>query len=245
MTRDIKLISFDLDNTLWDVEPVIHTAEALTQTWLEEFCPKLFIRFTKEQLQQARLEYWRNHPELRHLITRVRRDSLRIKLIEAGYCLHQAIELADMAMEVFLEARHRVTYFDDALSTLNQLAPRFTLAAISNGNASPRRLGLGQFSYHLSAEQVGAAKPSPEPFELAMAMASVCPGQMIHVGDCPKDDIAAAANLGIKTIWFNRHHASWPRVELQPDAIVHRLCELPAAIDQLAQAGPKLQAQSA
>jgi FMN hydrolase / 5-amino-6-(5-phospho-D-ribitylamino)uracil phosphatase len=245
VTRDIKLISFDLDNTLWDVMPVIRAAEAQIDAWLKEFCPKLFVRFSTDQLQQARMEYWQNHPELRHLTTRVRRDSLRIKLIEAGYCLHQAIELADLAMDVFMEARHRITYFDHALTTLDQLAPHYALAAITNGNASPRRLGLSQFSYHLSAEQVGAAKPSPEPFELCMAMASVDASQMVHIGDCPQDDIAGAASLGIKTIWFNRHKAPWPRVQVQPDAIVHCLSELPAAIALLAHPSPVLQAQSA
>lgn len=245
MTSGIKLISFDLDNTLWDVEPVLHAAEATTQAWLEEFCPKLFKRFSAEQLRQARMEYWQNHPEFRHLITRVRRDSLRIKMIEAGYCLLDAIELADMAMEIFLDARHKIHFYDDALSTLNQLSPNYKLAAISNGNASPKRLGLHQFSFHLSAEEVGAAKPSPEPFELAMAMAAINPHEMVHIGDCPKDDIAAAASLGIKTIWLNRHNQIWPRAEVQPDRTVTTLSQLANAIFELEQPNHSFQAQSA
>lgn len=245
VNSEIKLISFDLDNTLWDVEPVIVAAEATTQRWLEEFCPKLFVRFSADQLRQARLEYWHNHPEFRHLVTRVRRDSLRIKLIEAGYCLHQAIDLADLAMEVFLEARHQITFFKDTLTTLDQLSPHYRLAAISNGNANPVRLGLHQFSFHLSAEEVGAAKPNPEPFELAMAMAAIQPHEMIHIGDCPHDDIAAAASLGIRTIWVNRGNAPWPRVEVRPDQTVKNLSELANAIHLLERAVPTLQAQSA
>ncbi|UTA47790.1 HAD family hydrolase [Simiduia sp. 21SJ11W-1] len=243
MTHAIKLISFDLDNTLWDVEPVIHAAEAAMQAWLENFCPKLVARFSPEQLRQARMDYWAHHPEFRHLITRVRRDCLRMKLIEAGYCLNQAIELADMAMEVFMDARHQVNYFDHALSTLDQLAPHYTLAAITNGNANTKRLGLHQFSYHLSAEDVGTAKPSPEPFELAMAMASVSAEEMLHIGDCPNDDIAAAASLGIKTIWFNPKRKAWPHTHLAPNAIVHTLKDLAGAISGLN--GGSLQAQSA
>lgn len=245
MTSAIKLVSFDLDNTLWDADALFSAAEAHTQRWLEEFCPKLFVRFSPEQLRQARLEYWRNHPELRHLVTRVRRDSLRIKLIEAGYCLHQAIELADLAMEVFLEARHQVQYFDDALPTLNGLSQHYKLAAISNGNANPGRLGLNQFAFHLSAEEVGAAKPSPEPFELAMAMAGVSACETVHIGDCPRDDIAAAAALGIRTIWINRSGQAWPRSEVQPDITLTSLSALPQALLELSQRGLNLQAQSA
>lgn len=245
MTSDIKLISFDLDNTLWDVEPVLLAAEATTQAWLEEFCPKLFKRFTPDQLRQARITYWHNHPELRHLVTRVRRDSLRMKMIEAGYCLLDAIELADLAMEIFLDARHKINFYDDALSTLNQLSPHYTLAAISNGNANPKRLGLHQFSFHLSAEDVGAAKPSPEPFELAMAMAAIDATQMIHIGDCPNDDIEAAANLGIKTIWLNRNNATWSNPAVKPDRIITKLSQLANAIFELDQPSLGLRAQSA
>ena len=34
--NDIKLITFDLDDTFWDIEPVIVKAEMETRHWLEE-----------------------------------------------------------------------------------------------------------------------------------------------------------------------------------------------------------------
>ena len=37
----IELITFDLDDTLWDTAPVIASAETVLQTWLAENAPKL------------------------------------------------------------------------------------------------------------------------------------------------------------------------------------------------------------
>lgn len=236
MTSTIKLISFDLDNTLWDATQLLTTAEIHTHQWLEQFCPKLTRKYSAEQLRMARMEYWQRHPEFRHLITRVRRDSLRAKLIEAGYCLSEAIELADLAMEVFMEARHRVHYYDHALNTLNDLHSHYRLAAISNGNACTQRLGLNQFDFHLSAESVGAAKPSPEPFELALAMANANPAEMVHIGDNPQEDIQAAANLGINTIWYNPTNKPWELQPCRPSVTVQCLSQIPAAIASLLQA---------
>ena len=36
---DIKVITFDLDNTLWDVEPALLRAEEVQQDWLRRHRP--------------------------------------------------------------------------------------------------------------------------------------------------------------------------------------------------------------
>ena len=37
----IECITFDLDDTLWDVEPVILRAEELFYQWLSQHCPRI------------------------------------------------------------------------------------------------------------------------------------------------------------------------------------------------------------
>jgi FMN phosphatase YigB (HAD superfamily) len=37
----IKLITFDLDDTLWETAPAIVSAEAMLRDWLAEHAPKL------------------------------------------------------------------------------------------------------------------------------------------------------------------------------------------------------------
>ena len=39
----IELITFDLDDTLWDTAPVIVSAEAVLRDWLTDNAPKLGV----------------------------------------------------------------------------------------------------------------------------------------------------------------------------------------------------------
>ena len=41
MLSRVRAIAFDLDNTLWDVEPVLARAEARRLEWLERHCPRI------------------------------------------------------------------------------------------------------------------------------------------------------------------------------------------------------------
>ena len=76
-----------------------------------------------------------------------------------------------------------------SVGALEVLSKRYTLAALSNGNADIRRLGLERiFAFHLNAEGVGAPKPQPAMFEAALR-SGAWPGQAVHIGDNAVDDV--------------------------------------------------------
>jgi putative hydrolase of the HAD superfamily len=50
---------------------------------------------------------------------------------------------------------------------------------------------------------VGAAKPDPRIFEIALARAGVDPGATVHVGDTLSNDVAGASAAGITPIHFD------------------------------------------
>lgn len=52
----IRAICFDLDNTLWDVEPVLARAERILTDWLEARYPKIPQRFSAREMQQVRAQ---------------------------------------------------------------------------------------------------------------------------------------------------------------------------------------------
>lgn len=52
--------------------------------------------------------------------------------------------------------------------------------------------------------EIGAAKPSATPFELALERAGCAPHEAVMVGDSYREDIAPAIALGIKTVWILR-----------------------------------------
>ena len=229
----IKLITFDLDDTLWDTAPVIVSAEAILRDWLADQAPKLGP-VPVEHLFKIRQRLVDADPSLKHRISALRRRVLLHAMQEAGYPEDEVEPLADKAFEVFLHARHQVEIFPEAQPTLEILCQRYTLGVVTNGNADVRRLGLSDFfTFALCAEDLGVGKPDSRPFLEAMRLGGASAHESVHIGDHPGDDIAGAQKAGMKAIWYNPQGKPWT-AEGKPDAEVASLVELPALLTQLA-----------
>jgi len=225
----LTLVTFDLDDTLWHTAPVIQSAETALREWLAAHAPQLGP-FPPERLHEIRQRLVSADPGLTHRISHLRQQVLFIALQEAGYAHDQARELARDAFEAFLEARHQVDFFPDAPATLEALSQRYTLGAITNGNADVRRLGVADyFSFALCAEDVGIGKPDPRPFEEALRRGGASAANAVHVGDNPEDDIAGAKQAGFRAVWYNPGRLPWEGGSV-PDAEIATLSELPALL---------------
>lgn len=226
----IRLITFDLDDTLWDVRPVLHSAELTLREWLARHTPDL-NDFSVEALGAIRRTLLDAQPELRHRISELRRRILCHALEEAGYPRDEACELAEQAFQVFLEARHAVQLFPEVHPTLELLANHYSLGVLTNGNADVRRLGLADyFDFTLCAEELGVGKPDPRPFCEALKRAGVAAEHAVHIGDHPSDDIGGAQRAGMRAIWFNPTGGPW-QDDGHPDAVIGNLAELPVLLD--------------
>ncbi len=229
----IRVLSFDLDDTLWDNKPVIRQAELTMMKWLEENAPKLAEKFTLEELKHHKFQLLKSRPNLKAKISDLRRESIRLALIESGYPHLQAHNLAEEAFTSFLCARHHVTYFEGVESTLKKLSESYQLIAISNGNIDLRRLPISQYFAHaFNAENLGVKKPDPDIYHMSLQHAGVALDETVHIGDCPTNDIYAAQQAGIRTIWFNPDNQPWQE-EQKPDAIIQRIGELPDTLPRL------------
>lgn len=225
----IQLITFDLDDTLWEVAPVLENAEAALREWLLINAPRIGDAGV-EQLWRIRTALVEAEPALRHRISELRRRVLGRALRNAGYEDEEAGALAEQAFQVFLAARHRVSLFPDVQPTLEVLANRYQLAVLTNGNADVRRLGLADyFQFALCAEELGVGKPDPLPFREALRRAGVEANQAVHVGDHPQDDIQGARAAGLRAVWYNPRRCAWPDA-IEPEAQIHRLDQLPALL---------------
>ena len=225
----IELITFDLDDTLWDVAPVMQDAEAALRNWLALHAPRLGA-VPVEHLWAVRSRLLSAEPMLKHRLSELRRRILFHALEDAGYPNGEAQTLAEAGFQVFLSARHQVELFTEVHPTLEALAERFMLGVITNGNAEVARLGLADyFRFAISAEQMGIGKPDPKPFHSALQRAGVEAPQAAHIGDHPGDDIAGAKAAGLRAIWFNPQGKDW-QGEAAPDAQIRRLAELPALL---------------
>lgn len=224
----IQLLTFDLDNTLWETEPVVVAAEQTLLDWLNQHAPRFTQQLNGEARRALRDEVLAADPDLRHRVTALRIAVLEHGLRKAGYPADAASELALAGFEVFLEARHALTFFPHCEPLLEQLARHYQLATISNGNADVRRLGLEKyFKVIVAADEIGLSKPDPAPFLAALERAGVEPQAALHIGDHPVDDIAGARAVGLHTLWFNRLGVEWSGDE-PAHGEVRCLSEIPA-----------------
>ncbi|MGH8465825.1 MAG: HAD family hydrolase [Pseudomonas sp.] len=222
----IKLITFDLDDTLWDTAPVIVSAEAVLRDWLAANAPDLGA-VPVEHLYAIRERLVSAEPGLRHRISALRRRVLFHALEDVGYSENKARELANEGFEVFLHARHQVDIFPEVQPVLEILRHTYTLGVVTNGNADVRRLGLADyFKFALCAEDIGIGKPDPKPFLEALRQGQVEAQAAVHIGDHPGDDIAGAQRAGLRAVWFNPQGKAWAG-EQAPDAEIQRLSQLP------------------
>ncbi|WP_339490386.1 HAD-IA family hydrolase [Pseudomonas rhizophila] len=225
----IELITFDLDDTLWDTAPVIASAEAVLRQWLTDNAANLGS-VPVEHLFTIREQVLREEPGLKHRISALRRRVLFRALQDAGYDQWQASELADDAFETFLHARHQLEIFPEVQPTLEILANHFALGVVTNGNADVRRLGLADyFKFALCAEDIGIAKPDARLFHEALQRGGATAQTAVHIGDHPGDDIAGAQQAGLRAIWFNPAGKTWD-AEHVPDAEIRSLTELPGLL---------------
>lgn len=227
----IRLLTFDLDNTLWETESVVVAAEQTLMAWYAEHAPQFAERLDSEARKALRYEVLAGDPLLRHRVTDFRLAVMALGLTRAGYSPEQVEDLTRRGFDVFLEARHALTLFPHAETLLQTLSAKYPLATISNGNADVRRLGLDKyFSVIVSADEVGISKPDSAPFVAALERAGVEARHALHIGDHPVDDVQGAREAGLHTLWFNRHGKPWAD-SAAPDGEVRCLSEIPAWLE--------------
>jgi len=233
-----SLITFDLDNTLWDVEPVIVRADQAMFHWFEDRFPGFNQAFDQAALFKIKKQLFDESKALQADISRLRVEVYRIALHQFGLPKEEAELVAQTAFNYFHEWRQKVDLYPGTKKVLWQLSNHYRLAVITNGNADVYHPDVGladSFEFAVRADKEGIAKPSAQIFEKAASLANLDVTNLIHVGDNVHDDVNGINQVGGRSIWFNRHGARrWQDTwQGRPDAEVHSLEELPEVIAAL------------
>lgn len=228
----IRAITFDLDDTLWPIEPVMLRAEQQLDAWLRTNCPRTAAAYPVEAMRALRNRVADENPQIAHDFSAQRRLSLRAALLPHGYC----DDHVDAAFAAFYAERNRVECYADALPALAHLGTRYPLAVITNGNADLGAIGLAaHFRFTLHASAFGTAKPAADIFHAACERLELAPAEVLHVGDDPELDVIGAHRAGLRSVWLHRGAASWTEAsrqsEVHPDLIVRNLAELVDALE--------------
>jgi HAD superfamily hydrolase (TIGR01509 family) len=218
---DIKLIAFDLDDTLWDATPVLASAELELYQWFVKQCHEPAVKFDLAGLRELRLASIDPRRPTALQITSARRASLITAFETLGFSRQQSRVKAEEGLTIFLAHRQRVTPFIGAHELLSSLKDHYQVVTATNGNADIYATELGPyFEKHYSAEAIGLAKPNPEMLAFIARRHGVSSSQCLLVGDSEKYDATAA------------YGAAWHFKMLAPASTNHRI-DVEGFVDQI------------
>ena len=217
MSKQIRMITFDLDDTLWDNVPTITKAEIETRKWIENKVGKIdwgdlndFLNLREELIKEDESIKWD--------ISKLRKEIFRRKLVHITPEKYRN-KLVEDAFAVFISRRHEVKLFDGVEIALKQLSKNFLLGVLTNGNADIFRFNIGKyFSFSVSSLEAKNSKPNRAHFDKAIEiMENIKFDEILHIGDHQVNDILAAYNLGIESLWFNNNESTWDQNLPKPD----------------------------
>ena len=164
-----------------------------------------------------------DHANMLHDLTFIRCEVLR----RMGRAAGVGDDFVDDAFNAFDAARNTVDLFPEVAASLESLSRRYTLVAVTNGNARLDKVGIDHwFAGCVAARDVGSAKPHAAMFEAALALGGEDAAATLHVGDHPEHDVHGAKEAGLRSIWVNRDGDEYPAALIPPDATVSDLLQL-------------------
>ena len=224
--QPFKIMSFDLDDTLYDNRPVIEHAEQ----WMVAHMRDRYLEtamYDRSWWHRLKLELQRQQPALVDDVSLCRRVLLQRGLMEGGMAEAMARQEAESVFAQFLEVRSQIAVPDTTRRILSALAQKYPLVVITNGNVLLERLGLeGQFQHVLKAGGGFRMKPAPDLFTDMARRLQLAPQQILHVGDDVTTDVAGAVHNGYRSAWLNDVGQEWRTLRILPDVMLTRLEQL-------------------
>ena len=183
----MKVVTFDLDNTLWRTGEVISAANDALAYYLESceevrVIPKRIEVIMNELFQQNRPKYAPKDPDnasyATHL-TLLRKDAIAHLLIQYNsFTPFQAHQFANQAFQIWTQARHEAIPLHLAnyvLPTLQYIRSSHNnnpiiIGAITDGNSDPRNVPMLEpyFDFCINSETVGSSKPDKDVYLAAI-----------------------------------------------------------------------------
>mgnify|MGYP001391734771 CR=1 FL=1 len=224
----IKCITFDLDDTLWRIEPVINKADIKFHEWLNDNYPVVTEKYDVVSLRELVKNTSLGNPDIKHDLSKVRIKAYT--LIKNLYGLPE--DMPSKAFNFFMKYRNKVVLHHKAEDILFQLKKRYKLGTITNGNASIRKIGIQRyFDFEIKASDVGYMKPNSKIFKAAIEKAKCDPSEMLHIGDSYEKDIIGAKSVKMNYIWLN-YNGDFKK-DIDKKNIIKSISQIPEAIKNI------------
>ena len=159
-----KLITFDLDDTFWDIAPVIIKAERDTRQWLHKEVGEIEWGSMSDFLG-IREELIKTIPSLEWDISLLRKEIYKQKLKDLIPDESERDHMINKAYSMFLEKRHEVTFYEGVYDAIKSLASKYHLGILTNGNADIYKYDIGKY-FDFSKNSVSLSKERIEKNEI-------------------------------------------------------------------------------
>ncbi len=131
---------------------------------------------------------------------------------------------------------NRLELYPEARAVLDELAPRFKLAALTDGQSAwavPEMRAVGIADYFqpiIVSGDFGFRKPDARLFARTLAKMRLAPQEVLFVGNDMYRDVYGAKAQGLKTVFFSSNQGQRQMDGVAPDYIIYNLGELRQAV---------------
>lgn len=201
----IRAISFDLDDTLYDNGPILRASEDAQLAYLHKSVPET-LNTDLTFWQDYQRQYGKDNPNIIHDMAKFRMLSIYQGLLQVGLPDKDAHVHAQAAYEAFFQRRIRVSIDGAVQDLLQRLCGQYPLIAITNGTASIEKMGLHKyFEFAIHGGQDGLKqKPAMDMYKAAARRLGINCENLLHIGDSYSHDVLGALRAGCSALWLNQ-----------------------------------------
>ncbi|WP_191560305.1 HAD family hydrolase [Metabacillus idriensis] len=194
----MKAILFDLDGTLFNRDLALMNFAEMQYDNLEELHSKL----TREQYTELFLRLDKNGYVWKDAVYKTIAKKLELSAQPEDLLKDYQVNFHTNCAPCEITA--------DVMKTLT--AKGLKLGIITNGFTEFQRktiqtMGIEDFfDVVVISEEAGLRKPDTAIFQLALKIMNIEPKYAVYVGDHPENDVKAAKDAGLNTIWMKTKH---------------------------------------
>lgn len=220
MWKSPSVLSFDLDDTLYDNKEIIAKAQLyivnlLGRNYLEGRVP------TDENYSKRRSYFVSKFPSLKRDVSLLRFFVIKSYLLDFHYSNIKANIIAKELVDEFISKRSKICVSRETKEILSYLYQKYPLIAISNGNMDISQNELSFFFKRVySANINNMAKPNSFLFDNAIYDFGIDAIKLCHIGDDEITDVSGSISAGALSIWkapsnrMNQNLKILPHVEI-------------------------------